>query len=217
MAQQFIRAVLHAQSFENATILNPTNQTHIFRISLDGSNYGTAGGIILGAGQGQIDGVALNACLISSPTAPVVTTALDPPVVYTFCNATQPYGRDFLNLNLKMIRANDYSFNIQVIMNGNAVNLTGGTLRMSCKWRATDPDSAEIFSVTSPSNGISFISAASGTATVTIANALTNTNAIPFHRIDPVYDIQFTNSAGQRYTVMYGTLTILPNISETSP
>jgi hypothetical protein len=219
MAQLFIPAVLHAQSFENAVIIDPVPPTVIFRISLDGVNFGTAGGIITGAGQAQIDGVALNACLIGNTVPPVTPppSSFDPPVVYTFCNATQPYGRDFLNLNLKMIRANDYSFNIQVVLNGTPVNLTGGTLRMSCKWQATDPDDAEIFSVTTPANGIAFITPTSGTATVTVASDLTNTDAIPFHRIDPVYDIQYTDQAGHRFTVAYGTLTILPNISETSP
>lgn len=219
MAQQFIPAVLHAQAFQNAVILSPIGPSNFSNVNFTGGVFGTAGGIILGAGQAQIDGVALNACFIGvpTPTNVVSPTSFDPPVIYTFCNATQPYGRDFLNLNLKMIRANDYSFNIQVVLNGTPVNLTGGTLRMSCKWQATDSDANEIFSVTTPSSGIVFLNATSGTATVTVASALTNTNAIPFHRIDPVYDIQYTDQGGHRFTVAYGTLTILPNISEISP
>lgn len=215
MAQQFIRAVLHGQAFNNAVILTPVSPTNFHNVTI-GAHTFTPCGLILGGGQAQIDGVALNACFISAPTT-TNPTAIDPPIIYTFCNATQPYGRDFLNLNLKMIRANDYAFNIQVVLNGNPVNLTGGTLRMSAKWKPTDPDNAEIFSVSSPDSGIAFLNASNGTATVTVASALTNISAIPFHRVDPVYDIQFTNAAGQRYTVMYGTLTILPNISQTSP
>jgi hypothetical protein len=219
MAQQsFIKAVLHAQAFQNAVILSPIYPGSYANIALgsvsSGPLYGTGDGIIIGGGQAQIDGVALNACFISNAAASLPpNNAIDPPSPYVF----NPYGAQYLNLNIKMIRANDYAFNIQVVLNGTPVNLTGGTLRMSAKWRVTDPDSAEVFSVYSPSNGIAFVNATAGTATVTIASDLTNVTAVPFHRIDLPYDIQFTTAAGLRYTVMYGTLTILPNVSETSP
>lgn len=175
----------------------------------------------LGFGQQGIFGTGANACLINAGGGGGSTSAkfpsVDPPVVYTFCNATQPYGRDFLNLNLKMIRANDYSFNIQVVLNGNPLNCTGGFLRMTAKWNATDTDPNEVFSVTSPSGGIIWINQSLGQANITIASALTNTGSIPFHRIDLPYDIEFTDFNGKRYTVAYGTLTVLPNISQTSP
>lgn len=218
MAATFIRATLHAQDFTKATIYVKIDETVVKNVALGGGALGTAGWGILGAGQPGIFGLALNPCLISAASTSVAsTTALDPPVTYTFCNATSPYGRDFLNLNLKMIRGNDYSFNIQVVLNGNAVNLSGGTLRMTAKWRLTDADADEVFSVYSPNNGITFISQTAGTATVKIASALTNVAQIPYHRVDLPYDIEYTDASGNIFTVMYGTLTILPNASRTSP
>ena len=88
---------------------------------------------------------------------------------------------------------------------------------MSAKWRVTDPDSAEVFSVFSPGSGISFINATLGTATVTIASDLTNVPAIPYHTIGLPYDIELTDVSGNIYTIMLGTLTIIPNVSRTSP
>ena len=219
MAATFIKVTLHPASWAiNSTPTPPANGTRV-EVDSDVGTYATFGGIVIGTGQGVIAGLALNPCLISSqsPSAVVNPSAIDPPVQYTFCNATQPYGRDFLNLNLKMIRGNTYSFNIQVVMNGNAVNLTGGTLRMTAKWRLTDTDANDVFSVYSPNNGIAFISPTGGTATVTIASSLTNVTAIPYHRVDLPYDIEYTDVSGNIFTVMYGTLTILPNASRTSP
>jgi len=219
MAQTFVKAILHKKSF--LVFYSKIPVANAKQINVGAAHPAQAGAFgILGEGQGLIAGVALNACfLANAPAANVAatTTAVDPPVIYTFCNATQPYGRDFLNLNLKMVRANDYSFNIQVILNGNAVNCTGGSLRFTAKWKPQDTDGNEIFTVTSPSSGIAWINQSLGTATITIARSLTNINAIPFHKVDPVYDLQYTDSGGHVFTVMYGTLTIVPNISQTSP
>lgn len=211
MAQVFVKATIVPKRFKlfltDASIVRATI----------GALQGTSDIGWLGGGNFLLAGTGANACLLSASSSSTTQVPIDPPVIYTFCNATQPYGRDFLNLNLKMIRANDYSFNIQVILNGNPLNCTGGTLRMSAKWQPTDTDVNEVFAVSSPNNGIAFIDATQGTATVTIASGLTNIAAVPFHRVDLPYDIQFTDSFGKRFTVAYGTLTILPNISQTSP
>jgi hypothetical protein len=222
MAQQFIKALLHKPGWNDFyTGMSQVGNTRIAMSATSGYPV-TAGVSILGAGQPAIYGLALNACFIATSAGSASgggpsPTSIDPPIVYTFCNATQPYGRDFLNLNLKMIRANDYSFNIQVILSGNPVNCTGGFLRMSAKWQPTDTDGNEIFAVESPSSGITWINQSQGTANILIARDLTNIPAVPYHRIDVPYDVQLTNAAGQVQTVMYGTLTILPNISQTSP
>lgn len=209
-----IRPKKYGRSSSGSTVPN------IIRASV-GTHMGTplaasSGGGWVGFGQPGLFATTITGCTQVTVTTPGAA-ALDPPIIYTFCNATQPYGRDFLNLNLKMIRANDYSFNIQVVLNGNALNCLGGILRMTAKWLATDTDGNEVFSVFSPSNGIAWINQSQGTATITIASGLTNTNAIPFNRIDLPYDIEFTDTNGKRFTVAYGTLTILPNISQTSP
>lgn len=172
---------------------------------------------LVGAGKFAIFGAIFQQCFLANLTpAASVPTPVDPPSVYTFCNSTSPYGRDYLNLNLKMIRDNDYSFDIAITLNGAAVNLAGGTLRMTAKWQITDPDNQAVFSITSNSgSSINITNAAAGTANVTVPRALT-TN-LPAHRVDLVYDIQLFDNSGKTYTVMYGTLTVLPNVSITAP
>lgn len=211
MAATFVRVTIVGKSFK---IFGPSG-AQIVRATIGAVTGTSTGGYWLGSGTHALFGTGDN-CLIGI-AAGGLNPAIDPPVIYTFCNATSPYGSDFLNLNLKMIRANDYSFNIQVVLNGNPLNCTGGTLRMSAKWKPTDSDANEVFSVSTLSGGINYINATLGTATVTIASALTNTSAIPYHRVDLPYDIQLTDSTGKRFTVAYGTLTILPNISQVSP
>ena len=211
MAATFVRVTIVGKSFK---IFGPSG-AQIVRATIGAVTGTSTGGYWLGSGTHALFGTGDN-CLIGI-AAGGLNPAIDPPVIYTFCNATSPYGSDFLNLNLKMIRANDYSFNIQVVLNGNPLNCTGGFLRMTAKWNATDTDPNEVFSVTSPSGGIIWINQSLGQANITIASALTNPGSIPFHRIDLPYDIEFTDFNGKRYTVAYGTLTVLPNISQTSP
>lgn len=126
-----------------------------------------------------------------------------------------PVGADYLNLNLKMVRGNNTSFNIQVVQGGSALNCTSGTLRMTAKWKPTDADVNEVFSVYSPANGITWTSAAGGLATITIAPGLTS--SLPYHQVNLPYDIQYTDASSNPVTVGYGTLTVLPNISRTTP
>lgn len=121
------------------------------------------------------------------------------------------------NTNLTMIRGNTESFNIQIQLNGTPVNITGGTLRLTAKWKITDSDGAAVFTVFSPSSGITITNAANGQASIIIARSLTNINAIPYRRVDLPYDLEYTDSNGNVYTVLYGLLTILPNVSQTSP
>lgn len=116
-----------------------------------------------------------------------------------------------------MVRSNDFSFNIAILLNGVAVNCNSGFLRMTVKWRPQDSDANKIFALTSPSTGITWVSQSGGTATVKVPHTATAITAIPFHQVNPYYDIQFTDGSGNIYTVAYGILTINPNISQSSP
>ena len=117
------------------------------------------------------------------------------------------------NTNLEMTRENTFSFDIAVTENEVPVNLTNGTLRMTAKWAVTDADASAVFQKSSPSTGITFLVPASGTANITIVEA--NTTAIPYHEVDLVYDIKFTDASGNEFTVMRGTLRVLPNVTRT--
>lgn len=94
--------------------------------------------------------------------------------------------------NLQMTRNNDYSASFQVLQNGTAVNLTGGTLRMTAKWKYSDLDASAVFQISSPSSGITVTDAANGKANFTIARA--KTTSLPSHQVNLYYDLQLTDS-----------------------
>ena len=99
--------------------------------------------------------------------------------------------------------------------NGAAINLTGGTLRMMAKYSTYDDDASAVFNLSSPSSGIVVTDAPNGKATVTISPA--NTVSLPEHRVDLAYEIRLTESGGAVDSLTFGTLTVLPNVVNTTP
>lgn len=158
-------------------------------------------------------------CFIPTPTPPTpgLPTDADPPFppVYPYFFATGDlYGRNNLSLNLKMVRGDTYTFSASIILNGDPVDLTGGTVRMTAKWSASDADNAALFQLSSPASGIVITSAVDGDITVTVASALTT--SLPAKKVELPYDIQFVDAGGSVFTVLYGTLTIVPDITVTA-
>lgn len=90
-------------------------------------------------------------------------------------------------------------------------------MRFTVKWAYTDADNVAVFSRTSPSTGITFTSAVGGIATITFTPA--NTSSLPANigGISLFYDIQVTDGSGNVFTVLDGTLTVLPDVSITTP
>ena len=117
--------------------------------------------------------------------------------------------------NLKMVRGDTKVFTATVTLNGVAVNLTGGTLRLTAKWSPFDADGAAAFQLSSPSDGIVLTTPTSGIATITITAA--KTTGLPNKLSNLFYDLQFTDSASKPYTVSYGRILLLPEISITTP
>lgn len=119
-----------------------------------------------------------------------------------------------MSFNLQMRRGDTYAFNLTVTQAGSAFNLTGASVRMTAKWAYTDPDSDAVF-VRTVGSGIGFLSASGGLATVTIAPA--NTSSLPGNSVNLVYDIQVTDVSDNIYTIVDGILTVLPDVSITTP
>jgi hypothetical protein len=110
--------------------------------------------------------------------------------------------------NLDMVRGNTFSFDILIEENDVPVNLTGGSLKMMAKWSPLDADASAVFTKSSPSTGITVLSAVGGTANITIAPTDTNIAAIPYHDVNLYYDIRFTDGSGNVFTVMRGNLLV---------
>lgn len=158
---------------------------------------------------------AEDACFFPTVNAEVeLPITSDPPfpaVWPYFWSTGEIYGRDHLSVNLKMVRSDTYAFEIAVILNGAAVDLTGGTLTMTAKWDVVDLDANAVFVRSTGNGGIAVTNAVGGLATVTIAS--TNTTALPAHTVNLVYDIQLVNTLGSIYTVLNGILTVVPDVT----
>lgn len=119
--------------------------------------------------------------------------------------------------NISMKRGRTLVFTLALTKAGVAYNLTGlsPTLRMTAKYDPHDADGSAVFSRTSAVGGqIDITSVSGGLATVTIVPA--NTSPLPASQVNLYYDIQLTDSTGV-WTVQDGILTVLPNISLTTP
>ena len=141
----------------------------------------------------------------------------DPPFpdTYPYLFSTDDiYGRDHLSLNLKMVRGDTYKFTATIILNGAPVDLTGGVVTMTAKWALGDSDNNAVFQVSSATSGITVTSPTTGEIAVTIASALTE--PLPSRKVELPYDIQFVNTLNEVYTVLYGTLLIVPDATITS-
>lgn len=119
-----------------------------------------------------------------------------------------PPGSALVTQNLVMFRGDTYIFDAQVLLRGNPVNLSGGTLTMTAKWAVTK-DTA-IFTRDSNGDGITVTDAANGNIRVTIEPE--NTEDLPASVCYLVYDIQL-ESGGNTYTVGYGQLKVVPDVT----
>lgn len=183
---------------------------------------GTVGGFTLRGATwpigGYISSVSISAedeCFfpVANAPTPLLPPTADPPFppVWPYLFSTNDiYGRDNLSLNLKMVRANTFSFDAAVILNGAPVDITGGTLSFTAKWSVLDLQANAVITLTS-SSGILVTDAALGEFTVTIPHSATL--SLPFHEVNLPYDIQLLDSLGHYYTVLLGNLKVVPNIT----
>ncbi len=159
-------------------------------------------------------------CFLGEPcpvTPPSLPPDADPPFppVYPYLFASEDiYGRDNLSLNIKMVRGDTYQFDATIVQNGTPVDLTGGTVRMTAKWAVSNADSAAIFQLSSATSGITITDATAGEISVVIAHSLTT--SMPSKKVELPYDIQYVDSEGNVFTVLYGTLTIVPDVTVTA-
>lgn len=112
---------------------------------------------------------------------------------------------------LRFTHAETYSFNVIVMANGVAVNLTGASVFFTAKWKYNDTDADAVFQLSSPSGGIVLTNPASGALTVTIPSSATLT--LPYYQIRLVYDLLVVELSGERHIPLRGMLVISPNVS----
>ena len=110
-----------------------------------------------------------------------------------------------------MVRGDTKYINIPVTQpNGTAYNLTGCSLWFTVKRHVGDVDALAVFQLTIGS-GIAILSAAGGTAQVTITPALTASLVGNPDRL--VYDVQLKSSTNEVFTIEQGTLTVKAGVT----
>lgn len=162
-------------------------------------------------------GIFYDDCTCEPSTTGDLPPDADPPFppVYPYLFSTNDiYGRDNLSLNLKFVRGDSYSFNAAIILNGQPVDLTGGIVRMTAKWSVSDIDANAVFQLSSATSGITITSATAGEIRVDIPSSATT--SLPAKKVELPFDIQFVNSVGKVFTVLYGTLVIVPDVTITA-
>lgn len=179
---------------------------------LDTTIYFYAGGCSTGAVQFDT-GVMLESPFIAVTEDPAVLPIdADPPFppVWPYTWGTGlVWGRENLTQNLRCIRGNDLQFHFNITQNGNNIDITGATLTLSAKWNVKD--TSPVFTCTI-GDGITVVDAATGSVDCTINKTKTKTG-IPLHQIPLFYDVEMVEADGTRATVLYGVLTISPNVT----
>lgn len=91
--------------------------------------------------------------------------------------------------------------------------MTGGTLKFMAKLKLSDPDSAAIFTKSTPSSGILWVD-----QSAVIATAVLTIEASDYALLPPgkgkklFYEVEATESNGRRETVQRGELPILADV-----
>lgn len=162
-------------------------------------------------------GVFYDDCTCDGSTTGDLPPDADPPFppVYPYLFSTDDiYGRDNLSKNIKMVRGDTVKFDATIILNGSPVDLSGGIVRMTAKWALSDTDVNAVFQLSTATSGITVLSAAAGEIRVTIPSSATS--SLPAKKVELPFDIQYVDSVGDIYTVLLGTLVIVPDATITA-
>jgi hypothetical protein len=126
------------------------------------------------------------------------------------------YGKDAMTKDLVLYRGDQFLFQVQVILNGEPVDITGGRLYFTAKWSTNEADNATgTIRKYSPANGITITQPTLGKATIQLDSADTANQYIPYTECSLYYDVKYIDTNSYPHTVLSGGLRILPNVGRT--
>ncbi len=137
-----------------------------------------------------------------------------PPVYPILFSSDLVYGREHFSADMKMIRGDTYSRQFIIFQDGQYYDLTNCSVRMTFKWQFDDSDN-DAFLVLTEGDGITVTAPTQGTFTFLIEPA--DTEGLPPRKVELLFDAQVTDAQSNVYTVAYGKLIILPDVSITTP
>lgn len=123
------------------------------------------------------------------------------------------YGRENTNV-FRMYRNDLYQRTFVVVQDGQFFDLTNCAVRMTFKWSVVDSDLDAVFVLTN-GDGITLSNPTEGEFYFTILPE--DTTGLPSHTVSLRFDAQITTSDSAVYTVAYGVLQVLPDVSITTP
>lgn len=141
------------------------------------------------------------------------TTPPFPPVYPILFSSDLVYGRENFSAELKMIRGDTYGRTLIVFQDGQYFDLSECSVRMTFKWDYDDDD-ADAFLILTEGDGITVNDPTHGQFQFLIQPA--DTEGLEPRKIDLVYDAQVVDNLGNVYTVSYGKLTIIPDVTITT-
>lgn len=149
----------------------------------------------------------------SCPDYPATATPPMPTVYPVLFSSDLVYGREHFSADMKMFRGDTFTRTLIVFQDGQYYDITNHTVRMTFKWDIDDAD-ADAFLVLTEGDGIYINNPTQGEFYFTIQP--NDTESLPPKRVELFYDAQITDTVGNVYTVAYGKLVILPDVSITS-
>ncbi len=123
----------------------------------------------------------------------------------------QPYQNEAYNMILRMFRMDTFTFEADIYAGTIPVDITSNTLIFTAKWSLRDPDADAVF-IKTIGDGIVITDGTNGKCQVTIESE--DTQGLPLHETALYYDLQMTDIAGKRYTVLSGRLLVRPDTTQ---
>jgi hypothetical protein len=114
--------------------------------------------------------------------------------------------------NLKVVRGRDFKWDGTIMLLGTAVDLTGATVALYAKRRASDADADLAFQCSSPSDGINITTPSSGQIELTISAA--KTAGLVESQDETIYlDYEIVyRPTGKKWKVLGGTIEVTPSL-----
>lgn len=113
--------------------------------------------------------------------------------------------------DITIYRGDTVKLNLYVTQGGVAFDLTSVKVWFTAKNAFADVDGSAIFQKTTSGGGIVVVAPLSGIAQVTIAP--TDTDDLPNNKTSLFYDAQVKDASDNIFTVAYGNLIVLPDVT----
>jgi hypothetical protein len=115
-----------------------------------------------------------------------------------------------IEVDLKMTRGDTKKWNFTATQNGAPLVLDGGTVTFMAKYQHGDADVKAV--IRKDNAAVGGVTLTTGTNGGSVKVSFADTQALPSYDVVLFWDLQLTDSLGEKYTLDGGKLTISPDI-----